>query len=230
MGEDQHNYRSPSTSFIDTELEDSPMSPSESQVRAEESTNSYRTAAILPTPRDNFQRGVPVNRPAATYLPNFVANARDFQMPQPSVFNNYHQTIYPCNYNQREIIISTNMNPPAADSVVVYNNAPSTIQIPPNGGRMVMPQQAPVVNNQQVPTSFSMWDTALICCLSQPVKDAQKDAQFVPHCDAKCGGLLRLMPKMLRPNSTGNLGRVPDSNRVRRRDSEIPRCKIPCIH
>ena len=55
MEGDQHNYESPSTSFIDTELEDSPMSPWESPHRAGGSTNSYRrpTAAILPTPRDN---------------------------------------------------------------------------------------------------------------------------------------------------------------------------------
>ena len=142
----QHIYESPSTSFIDTELEVSPMSPWESQVREEGSTNSYGrpTASILPTPRDNPQRSVPVKRPAATYPPNFVANASHFQMLQPNVFNNHHQTVYPSNYNQQEMTAPTSV-----DKMVVYNNAPLMIQIPPNGGRMDMRQQAQVVNNQQ---------------------------------------------------------------------------------
>ena len=124
MEEDQHNYESPSTSFIDTELEDSPMSPWESPHRAEGSTNSYRrpTAAILLTPRCILQRSVPVNRPIATYPPNFEANTSNFQMQQPNVFNNGQQTIYLSDYNQQEMINSTNMNPPAADIMVVYNS------------------------------------------------------------------------------------------------------------
>ena len=152
MEEDQHDYESPPTSFIDTELEDSPMSPWESPNRVEGSTNSYGrpTAAILPTPRDNTQRSVPVNRPAATYPPNFVANANNFQMPPLNVSNNHQQTIYPSNYNQQEIITPTNMNPPMAENMVVYNNAPLMIQIPPIGGRMDIPLQAPVTNNQHM--------------------------------------------------------------------------------
>ena len=124
MDEDQHIYESPSTSFIDTELEDSPMSPWEPQVREEGSTNSYGrpTAAILPTPRDNPQRSVPVNRPAATYPPNFVTNESHFQMLQPNVFNNHHQTVYPSNYNQQEMTAPTSV-----DNMVVYNNAPLMI-------------------------------------------------------------------------------------------------------
>ena len=147
MEEDQHIHESPSTSFIDTELEDSPISPWEPQVRVEGSTNSYGrpTAAILPTPRDNPQRSVPVNRPAATYPPNFVANASHFQMLQPNIFNNHHQTVYPSNYIQQEMTAPT-----PVDNVAVYNNAPLMIQIPPNSGRMDMHQQAQVVNNQQV--------------------------------------------------------------------------------
>ena len=147
MEEDQHIYESPSNSFIDTELEDSLMSPWEPQAREEGSTNSYGrpTAAILPTPRDNPQRSVPVNRPAATYPPNFVANASHFQMLQPNIFNNHHQTVYPSNYNQQEMTAPT-----PVDNMVVYNNAPLMMQIPPNSGRMDMHQQAQVVNNQQV--------------------------------------------------------------------------------
>ena len=133
MEEDQHIYESPSTSFINTELEDSPMSPWEPQVREEGSTNSYGrpTAAILPTPRDNPQRSVPVNRPAATYPPNFEANASHFQMLQTNIFNNHHQTVYPSNYNQQEMTAPTSV-----DNMVVYNNAPLMIQIPPYSGRM----------------------------------------------------------------------------------------------
>ena len=152
MEEDQHNYESPPTSFIDSELEDSPMSPWESPHRVEGSTNSYGrpTAAILLTLRDNTQRSVPVIRPAAPYPPNFVANASNFQRPSLDVSNNHQQTIYPSNYNQQEIIIPTNMNPPMAENMVVFNNAPLMIQIPPIGGRMDIPQQAPFTNYQQV--------------------------------------------------------------------------------
>ena len=154
MEEDQHNYESPSTSFIDAELEDSPMSPWESPHRVEGSTNSYGrpTAAILPTPRDKgvSQRGVPVNRPADTYPPNCVANASNFQMPQPNVFNDHQQTIYPSNHNQQKMVIPTNVNPQTAENMVVYSNAPLMIQIPPIGGRMDFPQQASVTNNQQL--------------------------------------------------------------------------------
>ena len=152
MKEDKHNYESPPTSFIDTELEDSPMSPWEPPHRFEGSTDSYGrpTVAILPTPRDNSQRSVPVNRPAATYPPSFVANASNFQMPPLNVSNNHQQTIYPSNYNQQETIIPTNMKPPMAENMMVYNNAPLMIQIPPIGGRMDIPQQAPVTNNQQL--------------------------------------------------------------------------------
>ena len=42
------------------------------------------------------------------------------------------------------------MNPPTAENLMVYNNAPLMIQIPPIGGRMDIPHQAPVTNNQQM--------------------------------------------------------------------------------
>ena len=166
MEEDQHNFESPSTSFINADLEDSPMSPWEPLHRAESSTNSYGrpTASILPTPCDNSQRSVPVNRPAATDPPNFVANASNFQMPPLNVFYNHQQTIYPSNSNRQEMIIPTNVNPPTAEKMAVYNNAPLMIQTPPIGGRMDIPQQAPVTNNQQVFNFPSLWNTVPIYC------------------------------------------------------------------
>ena len=48
------------------------------------------------------------------------------------------------------MIFPTNVNPPTAENMVVYNNATLMIQIPPIEGRMDIPQQAPVTNNQQV--------------------------------------------------------------------------------
>ena len=72
MEEDQHIYESPSTSFIDTELEDSPMSPWEPQVREEGSTNSYGrpTANVLPTPRDNQSSKERTSEQASCNLPS----------------------------------------------------------------------------------------------------------------------------------------------------------------
>ena len=72
MEEGQHNYESLSTSFIDTELQDSSMSQWKTRERAEGSTNSYGRlmAATLPTPRDDSQRVVSVNKSVATYPPS----------------------------------------------------------------------------------------------------------------------------------------------------------------
>ena len=87
-----------------------------------------------------------MDRPAAFYRPSFVANASNFQMPQINISNNHQQTIYPSNYNQQEMIIPTNVNSQTAEKMMIYNNAP----LPPIRGRMDIPQQAPVTNNQRV--------------------------------------------------------------------------------
>ena len=47
MEEDQHNYDSPSTSFIDTELDGSPMSPWESPHRAGDSTKLWEADSCV---------------------------------------------------------------------------------------------------------------------------------------------------------------------------------------
>ena len=202
------------------------MSPWESPHRAGGSPKSYErlTAAILPT-RDNSQRGVPVKRPTATCPPNLVANASNFQKPQPNVFNNHQQMIYPRNYNQQKMIIPTNVNPPTAENMVVYNNAPLMIQIPPIGGRKDMPQQDIVTENQQL-LNFPL----IVESSSNLLLIPSSERQIIPNCNATCCGFLQLVWKMLRPNSIGNFGRVSNSNRLRWRDSEGPRCKVPCIH
>ena len=68
---DEHNFgrELSSTSFIDTEFEDSPMSPPESERPTRVQMNSYGrpTAPILPTPRTDNQQLTNVNRPIPTY-------------------------------------------------------------------------------------------------------------------------------------------------------------------
>ena len=74
---------SSSTSFIDTELEDSPTSPWEPSESSTGPINSYGrpAAAILPTPRSKNHEATVVNRPIPTYPPNF-ANTYPIYQPQ----------------------------------------------------------------------------------------------------------------------------------------------------
>ena len=83
--EEHHFSRESSlTSFIDTELEDSPMSPWDTAEPMRIPVNSYGrpTAAILPTPRNANQMTTAINRPAPIYPANFAANNLDTQAQQ----------------------------------------------------------------------------------------------------------------------------------------------------
>ena len=83
----EHHFsrESSSTSFVDTELEDSPMSPWEAAGPMVVPANSYGrpTANILPTPRNDNQRSAAIDRPIPTYPTNFAANNPNFQIQQP---------------------------------------------------------------------------------------------------------------------------------------------------
>ena len=75
---EEHRFsrESSSTSFIDAELEDYPMSPWESTQPMVVPVNSYGrpTAAILPTPRRGNHEMTTINRPIPTYPSNFSVN------------------------------------------------------------------------------------------------------------------------------------------------------------
>ena len=148
-------------------------------------------------------------------------------MPQSNVFNNHQQTTYPSNYNQQEMIIPTIVNPPTAENMVVYNNAPLMIQMPPIGGRIDIPQQAPVTNNQQsFNFPFNVEHSSNL--LLTPTSERQMHRLFptvMPHVAGFCNWCGNCYDQI----AMEILG-VPNSNRLRRRDSERPRCKIPCIH
>ena len=85
---EEHHFsrESSSTSFVATELKDSPMSSWETAEPMGVPVNSYErpTAAILPTPRNNNnQPRAAINRPIPTYSTNFAANNPNFQAQQP---------------------------------------------------------------------------------------------------------------------------------------------------
>ena len=132
--EEHHFSRESSlTSFIDTELEDSPMSPWDTAEPMRIPVNSYGrpTAAFLPTPRNANQMTTAINRPAPIYPANFAANNLDTQAQQT------HRITNNVNINR--------VNPNSAFTTIpynlpMYNNAPLMIQIPPHEGNLHIPQ------------------------------------------------------------------------------------------
>ena len=85
INEHHFSRQSSSTNFVDTELEDSPMSPWKAPEPMGVPVNSYGrpTAAIRSTPRNDNQRSAAINRPIPTYSTNFAANNLTFQAQQP---------------------------------------------------------------------------------------------------------------------------------------------------
>ena len=139
--EEHHFSRESSpTSFIDTELEDSPMSPWDINEPMGISIDSYGrpTAAILPTPRNTNQAPPATNRPIPMDPTNFTTNNRDFQTQQPSNqgLQQTHRTLNGINTN------GVNLNSAFAsipNNLPMYNNAPLMIQIPPHEGSLHIP-------------------------------------------------------------------------------------------
>ena len=127
---DEHNFgrELSSTSFIDTEFEDSPMSPPESERPTRVQMNSYGrpTAPILPTPRTDNQQLTNVNRPIPTYPPNFANNSTNFQIWHPD--GPSQQDMH---HNQNRM----------RNDLPTYDNAPLMIQIPPHQGNPITMQQ-----------------------------------------------------------------------------------------
>ena len=83
---EKHHFsrESSSTSFIDTELEDSRMSPWDMVEPMGVPVNSYGrpTDAIHPTPRNNNQVPAAINRPISSYPTIFATNNLNFQAQQ----------------------------------------------------------------------------------------------------------------------------------------------------
>ena len=140
--EEHHFSRESSlTSFIDTELEDSPMSPWDTTEPMGIPVNSYGrpSAVILPSPRYANQVPTAINRPVPTYPANFTANNLDSQAQQ-LVDRGHQQTHRALND------VNTNRGNPSSaftsfsNSLAMYNNAPLMIQIPPHEGSLHIPQ------------------------------------------------------------------------------------------
>ena len=134
---EEHQFSSGSslTSFIDTELEDSPMSPWESAEPSTRPVNSYGrpAAAILPTPRSNNHETTVVNRPIPTYPPNF-ANTYPIYQPQQITDPTYHQADHPVNGIQPRTLGNSGAFSANPNGLPIFSNAPIMIQIPPHEG------------------------------------------------------------------------------------------------
>ena len=140
--EEHHfSWDSLSTSFIDTELEDSAMSPWDTTEPMGVPVNSYGRpiAAILPTPSNTTQALAAINRPIPTYPTNFTANNLNFQAQQ-LVDHGHQQT-----YRVLDGIHTNGVNlnsafAPIPNNLPMYNIAPLMIQIPPHEGSLHIPQ------------------------------------------------------------------------------------------
>ena len=140
--EEHHISReSPSTSFVDTELEDSPMSPWEPSRPMHVPVNNYGppTAAILPTPRNGNHGTTTINRPISTYPTNFAVNNSAFQTQQP-VDLEHQQVLRQPNENQTRLVNPNGAVISSQNNLRMYNNAPLMIQIPPHERSLHIPQ------------------------------------------------------------------------------------------
>ena len=93
---EEHHFsrESSSTSFVDTKLENSPMSPWEQSRPMHVPMNNYGRpkTEFLPTSRNDNHGSATINRSIPTYLTNFAANNPDFQTQQS--VNLGHQQVY----------------------------------------------------------------------------------------------------------------------------------------
>ena len=133
--EHQFSRGSSSTSFIDTKLEDSPMSPWESAEPSTRPVKSYGrpAAAILPTPRSNNHETTVVNRPIPTHPPNF-ANTYPIYQPQQITDPKHQQADHPVNGIQPRTLGNSGAFSANPNGLPIYGNAPIMIQIPPHEG------------------------------------------------------------------------------------------------
>ena len=140
---EEHHFsrESSSTSFIDTELEDSLMSPWDTAEPMGVPVNSYGrpTAAILPTPRNTTQALAAINRPIPTYPTYFTANNLNFQAQQ-LVDHGHQQTHRVLDGIHTNGVNLNSAFAPIPNNLSMYNNAPLMIQIPPHEGSLHFPQ------------------------------------------------------------------------------------------
>ena len=140
---EEHRFsrESSSTSFVDTELEDSPMSPWEPAEPSTQPVNSYGrpAVAILPTPRSNNRETTVVNRPIPTYPPNF-ANTYPIYQPQQITDPRHQQADHPVNDIQPKILGNNGAFSATPNGLPIYSNAPIMIQMPPHEGSAHVPQ------------------------------------------------------------------------------------------
>ena len=144
MDEHQSNPLISSTSFLDTEFEESPESPDDLDMENSFSLNSYcrPSTAILPTPRGRSRGRVLVSRPLPTYPPGFSSRSSNFNL----IGENMQETELD-NFSNR--YINTQYGPtitnPNMPTVNFTNPAPLMIQIPP-----IMPNFATVQGGHPV--------------------------------------------------------------------------------
>ena len=140
---EEHHFsrESSSTSFIDTELEDTPMSSWKPSRPMHVPVNNYKrlTAAILPTPRNGNHGTTTINRPIPTYPTNLAVNNSAFQTQQP-VDLGHQQVLRQPNENQTRMVNPNGAVISSQKNLPIYNNASLMIQIPPHERSLHIPQ------------------------------------------------------------------------------------------
>ena len=138
IDEHQSHWSISSTSFIDTEFEESPESLNDQEMEDSHSLYSYGrpSATILPTPRERERGRGLVPRPIRTFSPGFSTESSNFteigdnmQEKRAGNFNN--------GYTRTQVGLPI-INP-IMPTVNFNNSAPMMIQIPP-----IMPSFATV--------------------------------------------------------------------------------------
>ena len=182
---EEHHFsrESSSTSFIDTEPEDSPMSPWYTAEPMGVPVNIYGrpTAASLPTPRITNQAPAAINRPIPTYPTTFAANNLNFQAQQ-LVDHGHQQTHRVLNGIHTNAVNLNSAFTPIPNNLPMYNNAPLMIQIPPHESSLHIPRLSG--GHNPVPTHHFPFPVGHSTNLLLLPPQGETDVQTPVHCHA----------------------------------------------
>ena len=131
------NRRQP---FVNTELEDSPMSLWEPSRPMHVPLENYgrATARILPTPMNDNHRTTTININIPTYPTNFAVNISAFQIQQPVDLG--HQRVHrKPNESQTIMVNHKSAFTSNRNNMPMYNECPLMIQISPHEGSSHIP-------------------------------------------------------------------------------------------
>ena len=228
---EEHHFsgESSSTSFVNTDLEDFPMSLWEPSRPMHVPLNIYGrpTAAILPTRRNDNHGTTAINRPLPTYPNNFAVNNSGFQTQKPVELG--HQPVHrPWNNTQARLVNPNSAFTSNRSNLPMYNNAPLMIQIPPHEGNSHIPELNGGPNPVSLPNfPFQVGHSTNLLLL--PTHERQM-YRLLPTVMPSVTGFCDFMRKMVRLDSVGDSGGKPRCYFLRRGDSQRQGSEVPRLH